>query len=266
MASNLLSALLSQIGQGATGVANTLSSLMQPQQPQANMWRKPSNETIRIDENGNKIRDFGKIDFGNLSGQAPAPMVSATPMPTPTPMPSPVLSQPAPQIPQMPATPAPTPSTWRSKFQPIYEKVAKEKGIEPDEFRYLIQTENGQEKPDHINKNSDGTIDVGLLQINVDPKNTAEVERLKDPEYNIAKGLEILRLRKMYLEDPEMALASYNLGAGGAALNPQGAYERVSSLRKKVGLPPKETEFTKNPLEFSRARMEKYKKLGLIKR
>lgn len=184
MASNLLSALLSQIGQGATGVANTLSSFMQPQQSQSSMWGKPSNETIRVDEQGRRTRDFGKMDFGNLSGQAPAPSMSPTPMPTP--MPSPMLSQPSPQ--------APLPN---DNFKFAFDTLVKDQGWSqhgprpnfmpkqpPKEIADIIRrvfpneatvaaavagSENGRYEPgpsaDNV-WNEDGSIDRGIFAIN----------------------------------------------------------------------------------------------------
>lgn len=49
----------------------------------------------------------------------------------------------------------------------------------------LKKCENSKLDPNIINKaNRNGTWDVGLWQINVNPADTAEVERLKDPTYN----------------------------------------------------------------------------------
>jgi len=227
MASNLLSALLSQIGQGATGVANTLSSLMQPQQPQANMWRKPSNETIRIDENGNKIRDFGKIDFGNLSGQAPAPSMSPTPMPTPTPMPSPMLSQPA------PAT--------NDKFRFAYEMIPRDQywadngprpGFEPQQppkaiadlirkvfpeeatkAALLASTENAQFDPgraDNVNDGGKGSRDRGIFQINEDTFNGLMKRR-----GNELKQMGVKSYQDMYDAEKNTLVAKMVLEEGG---------------------------------------------------
>ncbi len=58
-----------------------------------------------------------------------------------------------------------------------------------DAITMINTCENHALNPHAINKgNNNGTWDVGVMQINVDPSNTAEVDRLQDYAYNIDQG------------------------------------------------------------------------------
>lgn len=55
-----------------------------------------------------------------------------------------------------------------------------------DAIAVIGQCENSDFNPNAINKgNNNGTWDVGIFQMNVDPNNTEEVEKLKDFKYNV---------------------------------------------------------------------------------
>ena len=168
--------------------------------------------------------------------------------------------------------PTPTPTTQPSvltpttfQFQDAINQAAQQTGLNLNQFHLLRSGENMAEKPDAIHYNSNGTIDVGLFQINVDPRNKAEVERLKNPTYNATRVAQIYTQRMRILGDPVLALASYNLGAGGAILRPIDALERAAWVYWKAGMQMPETEFTKDPLGYVRSRMDYYKRLGLFK-
>ncbi len=57
-----------------------------------------------------------------------------------------------------------------------------------DAITIINQCENHAFNPNAINHNHNGTVDIGVMQINVDPSNTAEVEKLHDWKYNIDRG------------------------------------------------------------------------------
>lgn len=222
----------------AASLLNSITSSFSPPptNESPNMWKQPTNEVLRFN------------DQGQIFPDAPAP--TATPFPSPVPT----------------ATPSPATDGWSSKYQTVWESALNQKGItDKSVIKLIVQSENGKEDPQHINDNGNGTVDVGLGQINVSKGDTEEIERLKNPEYNIQKATDIWNSRLKNLEDPVLALASYNLGAGGAVLNPEKALARSKELYAHSGIPLPETEFTQNPLGFVRARMDKYKKLGLFK-
>lgn len=59
-----------------------------------------------------------------------------------------------------------------------------------DAIRMLKECENKEFSTNVVSgKNGNGTVDVGLFQINIDPKNVEEVEKLKDYKYNIERAL-----------------------------------------------------------------------------
>lgn len=151
------------------------------------------------------------------------------------------------------------------KFQNEINQASKSSGLDMNAFHLLRAGENQAENPSAINYNSNGTLDVGLFQINVDPNNTAEVERLKNPVYNATRAAEIFKSRMKLLKDPVLAIASYNLGAGGAVLNPEAAFKRAQFVYEKAGIEMPQTEFAKNPLGYVRQNMDYYRKLGLFK-
>lgn len=159
---------------------------------------------------------------------------------------------------------------WQSKFQPIYDKTLPQKKLTKHDVQVLVTSENGKEDPGYQNFNIDKktgkkvSVDTGLLQINT-PLDSPEISKLKDPEYNINKGLGILRQRNDILGDPVLAIASYNLGAGGAVLNPEKALNRARVIYKNAGVPLPETPFTKDPKGFVNQRMDSYKSYGLFK-
>jgi len=58
-----------------------------------------------------------------------------------------------------------------------------------DAIKMLKTCENKPFDPKAVSPlNGNGSVDVGLFQVNADPKNTEEVERLKDWEYNIQRA------------------------------------------------------------------------------
>ncbi len=158
-----------------------------------------------------------------------------------------------------------TPTPTAFKYQDAINNVSQQTGINPLQFHLLRAGENMAENPQAINKNSNGSWDVGLFQINVDPKNIAEVERLKDPLYNTMRAGQIFKQRLNVLKDPVLAIASYNLGAGGAVLRPFDALKRAQWVYYKAGMQLPETPFTQNPLAFVKNNMDYYREIGLFK-
>lgn len=82
--------------------------------------------------------------------------------------------------------------TFKTQKQQVMAYLIERFGDSADDaITILNKCENSSFDPTLINKgNNNGTWDVGVMQINVDPNNTAEVERLKDYKYNIDRGYE----------------------------------------------------------------------------
>lgn len=155
--------------------------------------------------------------------------------------------------------------SWQPKYAQLWEKTAPSQGITPDMVRVLVTSENGREDPGFTNTNGNGTVDVGLTQLNVPSTDRQTIERLKNPDVNIQEGVKRLASRVNLLGDPVLAMASWNLGPGGAVLNPQAALERAQTIYRNAGLPLPQTPFTQNPQGFVAQNMDKYRQLGLFK-
>lgn len=68
----------------------------------------------------------------------------------------------------------------------IVDLIVKYFGDEAQNALKIVGTcENGKWNPTATNQNRNGTLDIGIFQHNVKPDNFAEIERLKNPEYNI---------------------------------------------------------------------------------
>jgi hypothetical protein len=160
---------------------------------------------------------------------------------------------------------------WRAKYQDIWEREFKKRGLPPEAIKLLVMSENGQENPGLEMPNVDkktgkvNSVDVGLGQVNVDPNNRAEIERLKNPDYNVSRSADIYQGRLKNLEDPLLAFASYNKGAGGAVLDPEGSLKRATDLYNHAGVPIPENDFKKDPSGYVKKRMDMYKSMGLFK-
>lgn len=178
--------------------------------------------------------------------------------------------QPSPQPTAIPQQPYPANNQWTSHYQGIYDRVLPQKKLSRQDAQVLVTSENGKENPNYQNFNLDPktkkptSVDTGLLQINT-PLESPEIAKLKDPEYNINKGLDILRQRNAILGDPVLAIASYNKGAGGAVLDPVDALRRAKAIYKNAGVPLPDTAFTRNPQAFVDQNMGRYKQYGLFK-
>lgn len=91
------------------------------------------------------------------------------------------------------ATPAPTIAPL-SEHQQILSYIIEKFGDDADEAIAMIRVcENSTFAPDrvsglNIQKSGRRSYDIGVMQINVDELNTAEIERLKDWKYNIDRG------------------------------------------------------------------------------
>lgn len=74
--------------------------------------------------------------------------------------------------------------------QEIFEYLVEKFGDHAGDAIAIIRTcENGTFEPSRVSGvNKNGTIDVGVMQINVDANNTKEIEKLKDFRYNIDRG------------------------------------------------------------------------------
>lgn len=79
---------------------------------------------------------------------------------------------------------------FTTEKQQIMAYLVQVFGDRADDAITMINTcENSSFSSQTINKgNNNGTWDVGVMQINVDPKNTEEVEKLKGYKYNIDRA------------------------------------------------------------------------------
>jgi hypothetical protein len=253
--------ILKNIQSGASNIGSSLSNVI-PSKTYNYDFRSPppaANPNVIGDPSKMKLNVGVSPNFVNNMAQSPVPSPSSQPirpMPTASPIPQPSLQ--------------PQAGQWQSKFQSTYDKVVPQKKLSQNDVRVLVTSENGREIPDYQNFNVDPktgkklSVDTGLLQINT-PLDSPEIAKLKDPEYNINKGLEILRQRNAVLGDPVLAIASYNLGAGGAVLNPKKALERARKIYGNAGVPLPETPFTRDPEGFVSQNMDTYKRYGLFK-
>ena len=216
-------------------------------------------KTIRAANPNIKMSDadiavqYNKYGDRLLQGLRAGQAIQTTPTPTATPTPRQV------------STPAQGITQPQFQYQKQIEEASRSSGISLDSFHLLRAGENQAEDPRAINQNSNGTLDVGLFQINVAANNIAEIERLKNPVYNAMRAAQIFAQRLKLLQDPVLALASYNLGAGGAVLRPIDALKRAEWVYWKAGIEMPQTEFTQDPLGYVRQRMDTYRSLGLFK-
>ena len=77
-----------------------------------------------------------------------------------------------------------------SKYDDIFKKYEKEFGISYFLMKSIAITENSEFNPHAIMYNSNGTKDIGLMQINTAwikwmPEANITVQKLNDPEFNI---------------------------------------------------------------------------------
>ena len=90
-------------------------------------------------------------------------------------------------------TPTPTPQPLRLRME---NYLCYKKDWDCERAKKIIKCESGW-NPKAVNGNKNGSVDVGLMQINTIHK--ADTERLFDYEYNIDKGYEIyLRAGKSF--------------------------------------------------------------------
>lgn len=86
--------------------------------------------------------------------------------------------------------------TW-NKYDDVFQKYEKEYGISYFLMKSIAMTENKGFNEKAIMKNTNGTIDIGLMQVNSKwiewmPEANITKEKLKDPEFNIKVGFMIV--------------------------------------------------------------------------
>lgn len=89
-------------------------------------------------------------------------------------------------------------------------------GVDVSEAVAIMLTENPTLEPELINKNTNGTIDTGLFQVNScrnDELKSMGINNLKDPKQNITAGVFIISTLDKY-SGHEKYMA-YNMGVGG---------------------------------------------------
>jgi hypothetical protein len=75
-------------------------------------------------------------------------------------------------------------------YRPLFEKISKEMGVDPDKMIALAATENAKFDPKAVSKTGQG---VGLMQVNPKAHKEYTVEQLQDPETNIRAGISIYK-------------------------------------------------------------------------
>lgn len=84
-----------------------------------------------------------------------------------------------------------------SQYDDIFKKYEKEYGVPFFLVKAIAITENNDMDKNSVSKNTDGTRDIGLMQINTSwiknlPEEKLSVEKLKKPEHNIRVAFIIL--------------------------------------------------------------------------
>ncbi len=164
-----------------------------------------------------------------------------TSIPTPTPQ-----MDPAQMFNGFTTTPVP------KQLAPLIYNSAKNNGIDPNTFASLLFTEHGFKTDAGINKNSDGSYDRGIAQINSKAHPEISDQQALDPNFAIPWAAKTL---SRYIHDMggdyNKGIAAYNVGEGGARISgntPSGiqplgqeylnkvAQGLTPSLRKRLGL------------------------------
>ncbi|MEN3033671.1 MAG: lytic transglycosylase domain-containing protein [Aquificaceae bacterium] len=98
-------------------------------------------------------------------------------------------------------------------FDHCFERAGSVYGIEPRLLRAIAQVESSM-KPWAIGVNKDGSIDIGLMQINSRWIKTAGIDKswLFDPCYSAHFGAMVLRLCMDSFKDLKQAVDCYNKG------------------------------------------------------
>jgi hypothetical protein len=108
-------------------------------------------------------------------------------------------------VPQVVAPPQPT-LTVDSRYEPIIQRVAAEKGVDPTLVRAVIQVESGYQPRARSNKGA-----VGLMQVMPATGRRYGISNLYDPSANIRAG--VTHLKTLLDRFPlALALAAYNAG------------------------------------------------------
>ncbi|HAN09017.1 MAG TPA: hypothetical protein DCP90_00205 [Clostridiales bacterium] len=80
------------------------------------------------------------------------------------------------------------------KWNELILKVSQEKGINPIFVKCIMAKESGGDENALNDRNVDGTIDYGLMQVNSSWGNRFEYDRIMtDPEYAIACGIDVIK-------------------------------------------------------------------------
>ncbi len=181
------------------------------------------------------------------------------PTATPTLIPTKVVEQPA--SPYLAIGEKPRPGVF--KYQELVEAAADRYELPLIDYHLIRASENQSENPTAINyTNSNGTLDVGWGQKSVPKTDKEEIEKLKDPAYNIDTISKLLRKYKDDMRDPILTLGAYNRGEQGALWNPKAALKRAQHVYWKAGVPMPETEFTKDPVGYVEKNRSYYEGLG----
>lgn len=85
-----------------------------------------------------------------------------------------------------------------SKYDHIFAKYEKVYGVSKVLMKTIAITENSKMQPKFVLKNTNNTVDVGLMQINSKwqkwmPEANITIEKLKDPDFNIKISFMIVR-------------------------------------------------------------------------
>jgi len=102
------------------------------------------------------------------------------------------------------------------KLQIHLKNECEKYGVDINEAIAIMTVENPTFNPKLTNKNSNGTVDTGLLQINschANNFNDMGFTDMKDPYQNISYGVYFISILNKY--EGEMKYMAYNMGEGG---------------------------------------------------
>ncbi|HAN09308.1 MAG TPA: hypothetical protein DCP90_01700 [Clostridiales bacterium] len=86
--------------------------------------------------------------------------------------------------------------TGTDQWNTLIERVSKEEGIDPIFIKCVMAIESGGYQQAHNTKNSNGTQDYGLMQVNTSWGSYFDYNKmLYDPEYAIRSGIQVVKCK-----------------------------------------------------------------------
>lgn len=102
-------------------------------------------------------------------------------------------------------------------LSPLIYNSAAQAGVDPNVFASLLFTEHGFQTSAGINKNTDGSYDRGIAQINNKAHPEISDQQALDPNFAIPWAAKALAAHVKNLGGYTKGIAAYNVGEGGAS-------------------------------------------------